>query len=139
MFDPGGDLMAIQTTLVGDSEILKLMGLTGATETERRKKIITSSRWDDLVTGEKRLCVYFVPARRTHNSLFREELIQFECHVPSGQNITAYKILQRVYEMYHKKKVNCRRLELYGQLGELTTAEGFFCCASRFNFYSQVN
>ena len=138
MFDPGSDLMSIQTTLVNDNELLTLMGLASASEIERLKKIITSSRWGDLATGERRLCVYFIPARLTRNSLFREELIQFECHVPSGQNILAYKILQRVYELFHKQKVNCRRLELYGQLGELTTSEGFFCCASRFTFYSQV-
>lgn len=138
MFDPGKDLMKIQNTLVNDAELLELMGLASASEVEKRKKIITSSRWDDLATGEKRLCVYFTPARLTRNSLFREELVQFECHVPSGQNIIAYKILQRVYEIFHKKEVNCQHFELYGQLGELTTSSGFFCCASRFNFYSQI-
>jgi len=46
----------------------------------------------------------------------------------------AYQVLERVHELVSGKKINNRYLYFDGQLGELPTMQGFFCCGSRYVF-----
>lgn len=134
MFNPSSDLIAIQNMLRADAKLLRLMNLEGKSEIEVIKKIITKSKWADLVTGERRLCFYFLPARKLYNQAFTQDVIEFDCHVPSDDEVYGYRILERVHELIYKKKVNNRYMYFEGQLGELATLQGFFCCASRYTF-----
>lgn len=138
IFSPAKDLIAVQNILIADNELLQLMGLSAANLSTKLKKIITESRWKDLAEPETRLCIYFIPSRRTGNDIFTEDVIQIECHVPASNGMQAYGVMERVYKLLHKKQINCRRLYFYNQLGELPTADGFFCCGSRFNCYTKI-
>lgn len=138
MFSPAKDLIAIQNLLIADNELLQLMGLETANLSMKLQKIITESRWSDLANPETRLCIYFIPSRRMHNDIFTEDIIQVECHVPVSNGILAYRVMERVYKLLHKKQIRCKRFYFYNQLGELPTADGFFCCGSRFNTYTQI-
>ena len=134
MFNPSSDLTAIQKILLADVTILSLLNLTSATPLDRTKKIIRESRWNDLATSERRLNLYFIPSRKTRNESFNGEVIQFDCHVPAGYGFYAYQIQEQIYQLLHKQKVNNRYMYFEGQLGELPTMPGFFCCGSRYTF-----
>ncbi len=138
MFNPSKDLTAVIGILINDDKLLDLLDLKNKDVGERAKKIIKRSTWSDLVTNEKRLCVYFLPARKTGNIVVREETLQIDCHVSAAQSDKAYKVQERVYELLHHKKINCRNVEFYGQLGELATMSGFFCSGSRYTFHRIV-
>lgn len=138
MFNPSIDLTAIQNIVKNDPEILELLGLTESTQVEILKRIIRESKWNDLVNNERRLCLYFIPSRGIRNESFNKELIQIDCHVPAGSGFFAYRVLERVYKLLHKQKVNNRYVYFYGQLGELPTASGFFCAGSRFEFNRKI-
>ena len=138
LFNPSKDLKAIQDIFKADATILNLLKLTGKSQAETVKKIIRKSQWDNLATGERRLCVYFRPARRTSNQSFTEDVIQVDCHVPAADGIFAYQVLERVQELLHEKKINNRYLYYDGQLGELPTMPGFFCCGSRYVFNRKI-
>ena len=138
IFSPAKDLIAVQNILIADNELLQLMNLSTANLSTKLQKIITESRWRDLAAPEIRLCIYFIPSRQTRNDLFIEDVVQVECHVPATQGILAYRVMERVFKLLHKKDINCRRLYFYNQLGELPTADGFFCAGSRFNCYTKI-
>ncbi len=138
MFNPASDLTAVQSILKSDETILSLMGLTGKTPVEIAKRIIKRSQWNDLVSNEKRLCVYFIPSRRVRNQSFFEEVLEIDCHVPAIQDYIAYQIQERANQLLHEKKVNNRYLYFDGQLGELPTMSGFFCCGSRYVFKRKI-
>ena len=138
MFNPAKDLIAVQNALIADNELLQLMGLETANLSMKLQKIITESRWSDLANPETRLCIYFIPSRRMQNDIFTEDIIQVECHVPVSNGILAYRVMERVYKLLHKRQIRCKRFYFYNQLGELPTADGFFCCGSRFNTYTQI-
>lgn len=138
MFDPEKDLASVQNVFLNDTEILDLMSLNTETPLEKAKHIIKRSQYGDLSGGEKRLCIFFVPSRLTRNEAFLEEVIQVDCHVPISQDYIAHRIQKRVKELLHKKKFNNRYLKYEGQLGELPTANGFFCVGSRFKFYRVI-
>lgn len=114
------------------------MDLTGKPNAEIGARIIKRSQWDGLATNEKRLCIYFVPDRRTRNESFLESIIEIDVHVPASQDFKAWEIQERVKLLLHKKKVNKRYTYFNGQLGELPTMQGFFCCGSRYNFYRVI-
>lgn len=137
-FNPSQDLNLIQRTLIEDSEILRLMDLTGATNLEKGKRIIKRSQWDDLATSNKRLCIYFIPDRRVRNESFVESLFEIDVHVPAIRDFEAWEILERVKVLMHNKRINAKYAKFYGQLGELSTMQGFFCCAARFRFYRSI-
>jgi len=61
-------------------------------------------------------------------------VLQVDCHVPATQDYIAYRVLERVYTLLHRKKLNKRYIFFDGQLGELPTMQGFFCAGSRFEF-----
>lgn len=138
MFNPSKDLTEIQKILINDSEILSLMGLTNAAPVDKAKRIIKRSKFSDLADNEIRLCIFFLPARKTRNIVVHEELIQIDCHVPYSYDYKAYDIQARIFELLQRKKVNNRYLEFEGQLGELSTADGFFCAGSRYQFNRTV-
>lgn len=155
MFNPSQDLNAIQRLIIQDTKILELLDLTGSAMTKKvndyiaknpnanpaaveriiiSQSIIKRSQWDNLATNEKRLCIYFVPDRRTRNESIMESLIQIDIHVPAIHDFKAWEIQERVKLILHKKRINKKYIKFYGQLGELPTMQGFFCCGSRFNF-----
>lgn len=138
MFNPSSDLTVIQNIFKNDAAILSLLNLTGKTQAEILKKIIRKSTWDDLVTNERRLCIYFRPARRTANQKFTEDVLQIDCHVPASDEFFAYKVLERVHELLNEKQINKRHLYFDGQLGELPTMPGFFCCGSKYTFNRKI-
>lgn len=138
MYDIDGDLNAIQKILINNKEILALLDLTGATNTDIGKKIIKRSKWDDLVTNEKRVCIYSIPSRPTRNSILFEELIEIDCHVPSSLDYKARKIVGKVVDTLNNRSINGRYIYCKGNLGELSTADGFYCHGVRFSYYSPI-
>lgn len=102
------------------------------------KSIIKRSQWADLVGNDKRLCIFFRPARKTSNQKFNEEVLEIDCYVPATLDYIAYEVQERVFLLLNEKKVNNRYLYFDGQLGELPTMPGFFCCGSRYVFYRKI-
>lgn len=139
MFNPSSDLLAIQNILIADEQILLLLNLTGKKPAEIVKRIICKSKWNTLVKGERRLCVYFRPSRVLRNQAFTEDVLQFDCHVPADDDLIAYRVMERIKQLFHKSKINNRYLYFDGQLGELPTLPDFFCCGSRFVFNRNIN
>lgn len=134
MFTPDKDLTTISLLMRKDEPLLELLNLKGADAVTIAKRIIKRSQWSDLATSERRLCVYFLPDRRMRNESFKQSVLQVDCHVPATQDYIAYRVLERVYALLHRKKLNKRYIFFDGQLGELPTMQGFFCAGSRFEF-----
>ena len=137
-FTPSADLNAIQRLIIQNAKILELLDLTGKPNIEIAKRIIKRSQWNDLATNEKRLCIYFVPDRPTKNESFLQSVVQIDIHVPAIHDFKAWEIQEHVKKLLHKKKINKRYTYFNGQLGELPTMQGFFCCGSRFKFYRTI-
>jgi len=138
LFNPAQDLTAIQSILKSDAQLLSLLDLTGATAVTIAKRIIKRSQWNDLVNSDKRLCIYFTPSRSTRNQKFKGESIEIDCHVPSIVDYKAYEIQERIFVLLNEKQVNKRYTFFEGQLGELPTMPGFFCCGSRYTFNRKI-
>lgn len=138
MFNPSKDLTVIQNILRVDEVLLNSLLLTGKTQSEIIKKITRESRWNDLASSERRLCLYFIPSRKSRNESFNSEVIQFDCHVPAGYGFYAYQVQEQIYQLLHKQKVNNRYMYYEGQLGELPTMPGFFCAGSRYTFNRKI-
>lgn len=134
LYNPSQDLTRIQQLLGNDPSILSLMDLTGKPPTEIIKQIIKRSQWDNLAGSEKRLCIYFTPARKMRNESFISEVIEIDCHVPASQDHMAWNIQERIFKLLHRKKINNRYIYAEPPLGELPTMNGFFCCGTRFTF-----
>jgi hypothetical protein len=134
LFTPDKDLTTISLLMRKDEPLLELLNLKGADAVTIAKRIIKRSQWSDLATSERRLCVYFLPDRRMRNESFKQSVLQVDCHVPATQDYIAYRVLERVYTLLHRKKLNKRYIFFDGQLGELPTMQGFFCAGSRFEF-----
>lgn len=138
MYSLDNDLNKIQRMLIDDEEIMALLDLTGKPNIEVAKRIIKRSTWDDLLTNEKRLCIYPLPSRSTRNEILFEEVFEVDCHVPTSQDFYARQIIGRVIDVLHNKQVNGRYITFKGMLGELPTASGFYCCGVRFSYYNPV-
>jgi hypothetical protein len=138
LFNPSSDLTAIQNILKADATILSLLSLTGKTDVEIVKKIIKRSQWSDLVTNEKRLCIYFKPARQIPNLKFNEEVIEIDCHVPATLDYIAYQVQERAFILLNEQMINKRTIYFNGQLGELPTMSGFFCAGSKYCFNRKI-
>lgn len=138
LYNPSQDLTKVQQLLGTDPTILSLMDLTGKSNADIAQKIIKKSQWSDLATSEKRLCIFFVPTRRTRNESFFSEVIELDCHVPESLDHIAWKIQERIFKLLHKKKINNRYLYAEPPLGELPTMSSFFCCGSRFTFNRKI-
>lgn len=138
MFNPDSDLTTISLMMRKDEPLLELLGLKDADAVTKAKRIIKRSQWTDLATSEKRLCVYFLPDRRMRNESFKQSVLQVDCHVPAIQDYIAYRVLERVFTLLHRKRLNKRYIHFDGQLGELPTMQGFFCAGSRFEFKRKI-
>jgi len=138
MFNPSSDLSAIQTILNTDATILSLLDLTRKSDVEITKRIIKRSKWDDLANNDRRLCMFFRPARKVQNLEFNEEVLELDCHVPATLDYVAYKVNERAYLLLHKTKVNNRYLYFDGQLGELPTMPSFFCAGSKYLYKRKI-
>lgn len=137
MFNPSKDLTEVQRILINDSKILELMGLTNATLLEKGKRIIKGTKFNDLATNEIRLCIFFNPSRKTRNECVQEETVQIDCHVPYSMRHKAYDIQERVFELLQRKTINNKYFKFYSS-SDLSTADGFFCVGSRYQFYRNV-
>lgn len=124
--------------IVNDEIISGLLDLTGKSNAEIARRVIKRSQWDDLATSDKRLCIFPLPSRRTYNSNLFEEVIEINCHVPAMQDYKARQVIGRVVDLLQYERVNGRYLAFRGQLGELPTADGFYCCGVRFGYYSPI-
>ena len=137
-YDIDGDLNVIQRMIINNKDILALLDLTGATNAEIAKRIIKRSKWNDLATSDKRLCIYSVPARPTRNSIIFEEILEIDCHVPATSDFKARQIIGKVVDTLNNKSINGRYLQAKPQLGELSTMDGFYCHGVRFSYFSPV-
>lgn len=117
---------------------MKLLDLTGKTNAEIAKKVIKRSQWSDLVSSDKRLCVYPLPSRPTGNEILFEEMIEIDCHVPVMEDFKARQVIGRVVTLLKGERINGRYLTFRGQLGELPTATGFYCHGIRFGYFSPL-
>lgn len=138
MYDFDKDLNTIQKLLIADKEIIRLLDLTGKSNVEIAKRITKKSQWNDLVTSDKRLCLYPLRSRPTRNSILFEEGIEVDCHVPAMQDHQARQIIGRVVDVLNNRSINGRYLTFKGQLGELPTATGFYCGGVHFGYFSPV-
>lgn len=138
LYNPSQDLTTVQSILKSNTKILSLLDLINAEPVTIAKRIIKRSQWNDLVGSDKRLCVYFLPARKVRNESFFEEILEIDCHVPATEDYKAWQIQEQVFKLLHKKKVNKRYLYAEPPLGELATMSGFFCCGTRFKFYRNI-
>jgi hypothetical protein len=121
---------------MNDADLLAVLGLTEATPIQKAEKIIKRSQWDNLVSNEKRLCLYFRPSRSVRNRIVTNELLQVDVHVPAKQDYLAYRAIARVEKLLYNQEINNRIYEFDGQLGELPTMTGFVCVGARFSFYA---
>lgn len=158
-FDIEQDLTAIQNVLLVDESLLLLLDLAGpifdkkvndyikenpgtprefAERIIRVSSIIKRSTWNDLTTNEKRLCIFFIPDRRTRNEAMLEGIVEINIHVPAVHDYKAREALERVKQLLHRERINKKYLKFIGQLGELPTMSGFYCCGSRFRFYRTI-
>lgn len=124
--------------LRNDQQVLYLMGLADAAPTEVMSHIIRRSYWDDLASKEKRLCIYFRPSRTAINPETINEVIQVDCHVPSGEDYVAYQVQERVVQLLKDREINGKLLRFAGQLGELASAPSFICVGTRFAYNSTI-
>jgi hypothetical protein len=137
-FTPNLDKNVIWKRIRYDPTILSLMGLTGKTDLEIGKAIIKRSQYEDIVTSQKRMCIYFRPSRGTDYDMWTENVLEVDVHVPATQDYIAEQIQERVKVLLHKFTVNNRQLQFDGQLGELATTPGFVCIGSRFCYYATI-
>lgn len=128
----------MQKILIADKEIMRLLDLTGKPNAEIGKRITKKSQWNDLADSNKRLCLYPLRSRPTRNSILFEEIIEIDCHVPAMQDHHARQVIGRVVDVLNNRSINGRYLTFKGQLGELPTATGFYCCGVHFGYYSPV-
>lgn len=138
MYNPEADLTAIWKIVSKDVEVLTLLDLAFKTNVEISNRIIRRSRWNNLATNEKRLCIYPRPSRPTRNDILFEEIIEIDCHVPAIDDYKAMKVIGRVVDILNNQRINGRYLQCEGSLGELPTMDGFYCYGVRFGYYSPI-
>lgn len=136
MYDIDDDINKIQKMIIADKEILTLLDLIDKPRAEIGSRIIKKSKWDDLVDAQKRLCIFFLPSRSTNNSILFNEIVEIDCHVPAIEDYKARKVIGRVMKILNNRTVNGRYLNIKGHLGELRTAQGFYCHGCRFGYYN---
>jgi len=98
------------------------------------RQIIKRSTWDDMLTNEKRICIYFRPSRSSRNEILTNEILQVDCHVPAKQDYIADRIASRIVKLLNNKNVNGVYLKFAGGLGELPAIPGFYCAGVRFRY-----
>lgn len=136
LYNPENDLNLIHEAVRSNNEILSLMGLND--DVQIASQILKRSFYEDLTDGEKRINIYFRPARRTMNQIASEHVLQIDCHVPAKQDYIAYRILKIIYGLIHNREIGNRKYYFDGQLGELPTMPGFFCAGIRFYYFATI-
>ena len=81
--------------------------------------------------------LFFVPASQTKLNHIRE-ILEIDCHVPATSDFKARQIIGKVVDTLNNKNINGRYIKFKGQLGELSTMDGFYCHGVRFSYYSPV-
>lgn len=137
-FTPEKDLNAVQRILIEDATVLSIMDLTGKPPIDLASGIIKRSKWDDLASSNKRICISLVPDRNTRNESINEMLIQIDVHVPAIEDYKAWRLQERFKKLLNNKRINNSYFKFYKQLGETPTMAGFFCCSSRFRYYKTI-
>ena len=146
-FSPGTDKDAVHARIRGDPKILQLLNLVGKPNLEIAKHIIKRSQWDDLVDGERRICMYHRPSRPGGTEMFTENVLQIDVHVPSSFDYIADNLQERICQLLQYKypdsrigrfEINNKTLQFDGQLGDLPTISGFVCTGSRFCYNSTI-
>lgn len=138
LIDPEATLNAVQKLFIEDAEIINHLDLTDATIIEKAKSIIKRSQYNDLADSKSRLCIYFRPSRRMRNQIATEEVLQIDCHVPVSRDYYAYRVIKRVNKLLHNQVVGGRKFYYDAELGDLPTAQNYFCVGIRFNFHATV-
>lgn len=138
MYSLDSDLNTIQRILIADKKLITLLDLDGKPPAEIGRRITKQSQWNDLADNTKRLCIYPLPSRFTRNDILFEEVIEVDIHTPSSQSHHARQIIGRVVDILNNQRINGRYITFKGQLGELPTMTGFYCCGVRFSYYSPV-
>lgn len=138
MYDPETDLNHIWKTVRDNTGVLTAMGLSNADNLTIAKRIIKKSKYSDLASSERRLCIFFLPSRPALNNLVTPEMIEIDCHVPDADSMIAYRVIKAVHKALHEKMVNGKQLLSAGQLGELATAPGYFCAGMRFKYHGTI-
>lgn len=138
-FDPLKDLNEIHKILRSDDELLEALDLKDKADVEIAKRIIRTSKWADLASNEKRLCVYFLTDRRTRNECIIESVFEIAVHAPNVQYSDAWKALTKAMKLIHRQSINKKQAIFYGQPGDLPTVDGFVCYGIQFGFYRTIN
>jgi hypothetical protein len=140
VFNPEGDLGFIQNLMMTDATILSEMNLTSATPVEVIKHILKRSLWNDLVTGEIRMCIHLKPSQNHGmTSNISQDVLQVDVHVPALQDFMAYRIQKRVKELLHRTQNDGKIFFFNGMLGELPTLTNFICTGSRYRFFTSID
>lgn len=135
MINPRQVLDAVQALFINDATMLSHLQLTGKTTAEKAQGIIKRSLYADLAGGKSRLCIFFTPSRRTNNEFVKQDVLEIDCHVPVSRDMYAYDALQRAFLLLHGKTLANHIFYLDGTLGDLPTAQNYFCVGSRFYCY----
>ena len=129
-------LDVVQEVFIADATILSYLQLSNASAIERAQGIIKRSFYTGLAGGKSRLCIFLTPTRRNNNQFIKEDVLEINCHVPVSRDMFALDVLQRAFLLLHERTLANHILYLDGTLGELPTAENYYCAGSRFYFYS---
>lgn len=165
LYDIEGDLTFIQNVLKADATVLSLLDLAGQSLikkandyiTEKKtgnpsftmsieaacsliiaKSIIKRSQWNDLVSSDKRLAIYPLPARSTRSEILFEQMFEIACHVPASEDFKARQVIGRTITIMNNTRIKGRYLRLRGLPGELPTMPGFYCFGCRFGYYDPI-
>ena len=152
------DITEVWQIIRRDEEVLALMDLSGEAMEKKvtdyikenpntdpamarniiiARSIIKRSQWEGLVDG-KRICIYYRPFRMVKNETICEQIVEIDIHVPAVQEQAAYRLLTRIKDLIHDRKINGKRYYLEMPLGELATAQGFLCVGLRFRSYPLI-
>jgi len=141
MINPKDVLNAVQALFINDATMLSYLQLSTATTVEKAQGIIKRSLYADLANSKSRLCIYSVPSRKTGNELTTENVLEIDCHVPVSRDMYAYDVLQRAFLLLDERQRRLKNLDptiayhLFrwdGMLGDLPTAQNYFCAGARF-------
>jgi len=142
VINPRAVLDAIQAIFITDDTMLAYLQLTGKPIAEKAQGIIKRSFFTDLAASKSRCCIYFRPSRKTSNSLTMEDVLEIDVHVPVSRDLYAYDALQRAFSLLDERERRRKGLDPViayhllrwdGQLGDLVTAQNYFCAGARFS------
>gem|GEM_PF-6148239 len=134
-----------------NNEVLAGLGLTGASSVEIANTIIKRKvSPDQLASGSKRLCIYFVPSRKGLIEIVSENLVQIDCHIPNniiGPMDVCHNVLdwcwgavkdQTIIVAVDDKPISGIKLEWEGFLGDVYSSTSHYSAAIRLKYTSIV-